>query len=123
MEGATPVALVNNTLIVSPGPPSGVADKVRETGVSTKPLPRGPVTVPNRVTPIESGLSGLRASSCTVVSVSVRAPWLPVHERTTSGESGDVPVPDPKMMLVAGGEGAKTETVSKAANPDSSPVP
>ena len=65
----------------------------------------------------------MRATSFTVISVSVKAPLLPVHETTTSGTSGEVPVPDPKMMFVSGGEGAKTETVSEAASPDSSPGP
>ena len=57
-----------------------------------------------------------------MVSVSVKAPGLPVHETTTSGRKRRRPRPQSQTMLVSGGEG-KTETVSKATSPELLPGP
>ena len=85
------VLLVNDAVVVPPGPPAWLAVKTRETGVLTKPLPGGPVRVPVSSTPIESGMFGLRATAFTVVKVSVNAP----HDTVTSAPSGPGPVPGP----------------------------
>ena len=84
--------LVNDALVVSPGPPAWLAVNASKTGESEKEPPVS-LSVPGSCRPISSGVVRLIDSVEVSVSVNVSSlgPDPTVHDRMTSAPSGRPP--------------------------------